>query len=128
LTKDPTPYIDGFVLPVPKANLAEYKGMSSAVAQIWKEHGAISYSEFVADDETMPGTLSFSDLMKTDEDNVLIFGWVLFQSKLERDLANERVAADLRMTDLVAPLTQSSRIIFDAKKMAFGGFKQLVAL
>jgi uncharacterized protein YbaA (DUF1428 family) len=43
-----------------------------------------------------------------------------------RDLANERVAADPRMAQLVEPLTKSPKPIFEPTRMAYGGFRSLV--
>ena len=115
-------YIDGFVLPVPRDRLNEYKRVVEAVAEIWKEHGALDYLEFVGDDLILEGTRSFTDLVAATEDETIVFGWVVFDSREARDLANEKVAADPRMVDLI----DSSNSGFDAKRMAYGGFKSLV--
>lgn len=119
-------YIDGFVLPIPKKHLDEYKQVAQVVANIWKEYGALEYFEFVGDDMKLEGTRSFPELMEATTDEAIVFGWVVFESREARDRANEQVAADPRMTDLIAPLTNPSRIIFDASKMVYGGFKPLV--
>jgi len=119
-------YIDGFVLPIPKSHLAEYKDVAETVAKIWKQHGALDYVEYVGEDLKLEGTSTFPDVIDAKEDEVIIFGWVVFDSRAARDLANERVAADSRMTDLIAPLTDPSRTIFDAKRMVYGGFQKLV--
>ena len=119
-------YIDGFVLPIPRNHLNEYKLVVEKVAQIWKEHGAIAYFEYVGEDFKMEGTRSFPELIDAKEDEAIIFGWVVFDSRKARDQANERVSTDPRMTDLIAPLIVPSRMIFDAKRMAYGGFHPLV--
>jgi len=119
-------YIDGFVLPIPTKYLVDYAKVAESVAAIWKEHGAIDYHEYVGDDLHLEGTRSFVDAVDAEEDEALIFGWVVFESKVARDLANERVAADPRMVELVQPLTDPSRMIFSADRMAFGGFRKLV--
>jgi uncharacterized protein YbaA (DUF1428 family) len=121
-----TPYIDGFVLPVPRDQLKLYGEVVDKVAEIWKEHGALDYSEYVSDDSNLEGTRSFLDVAKTKEDEVVIFGWVAFASREARDLANMRVAADPRMSDLINPLTITSRPVFDARRMVYGGFRSLV--
>lgn len=120
-------YIDGFILPIPRAQLHTYQSVAKSVAEIWKEHGALAYFEYVDDDIKLEGTRSFPECAKAKEDEAIIFGWVVFESRQSRDLANERVAADPRMTDIIAPLLEPSKIIFDAKRMVFGGFKELVA-
>ncbi len=119
-------YIDGFVLPVPRDRLNEYKRVVEAVAEIWKEHGALDYWEYVGDDLNLQGTRSFTDLVAATEDETIVFGWVVFDSREARDLANEKVAADPRMADLIDPLIDPSNPVFDAKRMAYGGFQSLV--
>ena len=115
-------YIDGFVLPVPRDRLNEYKGVVEAVAKIWREHGALDYLEYVGEDLNLEGTRSFTDLVAATEDETIVFGWVVFDSRKARDQANEKVAADPRMADLI----ESSNSGFDAKRMAYGGFESLV--
>ena len=115
-------YVDGFVLPVPRDRLNEYKRVVESVAEIWKEHGAIDYCEYVGDDLNREGTRPFTDLVAATEDETIVFGWVVFDSREARDLANEKVAADPRMADLI----DSSNSGFDAKRMAYGGFQSLV--
>ena len=74
----------------------------------------------------MEGTRSFADTANAKEDEVVIFGWVVFESREMRDLANKKVAADPRMVDLIDPLTRTSRPIFNAERMIYGGFRSLV--
>jgi len=119
-------YIDGFVLPIPRNHLNEYKDVAETVAEIWKEHGVLAYFEYVGEDLKLEGTRSFPEFLGAKEEEAIIFGWVVFDSRETRDLANERVAADPRMTDLIAPLTDPSRIIFDAKRMVYGGFQSFI--
>lgn len=119
-------YIDGFVFPVPKIHLGEYKNVAEKVAGIWKEYGALAYYEYVGEDLNLEGTRSFIEAVDVKDDEVIVFGWVVFPSKEIRDLANKQVPNDSRMSDLVAPLIQSEKLIFDATRMVYGGFKPLV--
>ncbi|MEX2962473.1 DUF1428 domain-containing protein [Microbulbifer sp. TYP-18] len=123
-----THYIDGFVLPVPRDQLNTYRQVVEKVAEIWKEHGALDYSEYVGDDFGLQGTRPFAAMASAKEDEAIIFGWVVFESREGRDLVNQKVAADPRMEDLINPLTHASRPIFDAKRMMYGGFRPLVQL
>ena len=50
-------YVDGFVVPVPKKNLAAYRRLARKAGKIWIEHGALQYCECVADD-VRPGKLT----------------------------------------------------------------------
>jgi uncharacterized protein YbaA (DUF1428 family) len=115
-------YVDGFVFPVPRDRLSEYRRVAEAAAEIWKEHGALDYCEFVGDDLKLEGTRSFTDLVAATADEIIVFGWVAFESREARDRANKKVAADPRMADLI----ESSNSGFDAKRMAYGGFEWLV--
>lgn len=121
-----TDYIDGFVLPIPKVHLEQYQKVAQSVAEIWKEYGALSYFEYVGDDLTLEGIRSFIEATDANQDEVIIFGWVVFPSKEVRDQANAQVPNDPRMSELVNPLVDPSRLIFDASRMVYGGFKPLV--
>lgn len=120
------PYIDGFVLPVPRAQLERYSDAVEKIAAVWKEHGALDYSEYVSDGLSLDGTRSFTECASAKPDEAVIFGWVTFDSREARDLANKRVAADPRMADLVSPLTDSPNPTFDPSRMIYGGFQPLL--
>ena len=121
-----TDYIDGYVFPVPRIYLNEYKGVAEKVAEIWKAHGAIAYFEYVGDDLSLEGTKSFIQAIEAKEDEAIVFGWVVFPSKEMRDSANKNVPEDPRMAALVAPLTNPDKLIFDGGRMVYGGFKSLL--
>ena len=121
-----TNYIDGFVHPIPRIHLNEYRSVAEKVAEIWKEYGALAYFEYVGEDLTLEGTRSFIKTVDAKVDEAIVFGWVIFPSKETRDLANKQVPTDPRMTELVGPLTDPERLIFDASRMVYGGFQPLV--
>ena len=120
------PYIDGFVFPISRQHLSEYVRVAAAVAKIYKEHGARDYFEFVGDDMARKGTRPFPELVSVGDDETVVFGWVVFDSRETRDLVNEKVESDPRMAELVAPLMNPAALIFDASRMAYGGFRSLV--
>lgn len=121
-------YIDGFVLPIPRVHLNEYKNVAEQVGEIWKEYGAIAYYECVGDDLSLEGVRSFIETIDVNDDELVIFGWVIFPSKEIRDIANQKVPLDPRMSELVAPLLNPDRLIFDSSRMTYGGFKAMVQL
>ena len=121
-------YIDGFVLPVPRAHLDQYEGVAERVANIWKEYGALAYFEYVGEDLKLEGTRSFMEVVDLKEDEVVVFGWAVFPSKAVRDRANREVPNDPRMAKIIGPLTDPKRFIFDAERMVYGGFQPLVDL
>lgn len=121
-----TNYIDAFVFPIPRVYLNDYKKVAEKVADIWKEYGAIAYFEFIGDELYLEGTKSFIETVKAKEDEEIIFGWTVFPSKEIRDLANQKVPTDPRIKELVEPLTNPEKLIFDASRMVYGGFKPFV--
>lgn len=121
-------YIDGFAFPIAHNHLEEYKKVAKQVAAIWKEHGALAYFEYIGEDLELEGTRSFPMTLAAQEDETIIFGWLAFESQDARNLANKKVATDPRMIDLITPLTHPSRIIFDAKRMLYGGFQSFIQL
>jgi uncharacterized protein YbaA (DUF1428 family) len=117
-------YVDGFVLPVPRANIEAYRQMAQKAGSVWKEHGAIGYWECVADD-VKPGKLtSFPQAVQLKDDEVVVFSWILYPSRAERDRINAAVMADERLKDMMDPKT----LPFDGMRMFWGGFETIVEL
>lgn len=92
-------YVDGFVLPVSRDRLDEYKRVAEAAAEIWKEHGALEYWECLGDDLNTECTRSFVDMTNATDDETVIFAWAIFESREARDAANEKIMADPRMAE-----------------------------
>lgn len=115
-------YVDGFVLPVPKKNLAAYRAMARKAGKIWKEHGALEYVECVADDVKPGKWTSFPQSVKQKPNEVVVFAWITYKSRKDRDRINAKVMADPRLH------MDPSTMPFDAKRMFFGGFKAIVEL
>jgi len=120
-------YIDGFVFPITQDKVDQYKAIAESVAEIYKEHGALDYVEFIGDDMVREGTQPFPELVGAKENEVVVFGWVTFESRESRDIVNSKVEQDPRMADLVAPLVEPNAVIFDSTRMAYGGFRNLVS-
>lgn len=119
-------YIDGFVFPIPSDRLEDYQRVATAVADIYREHGAIEYLEFVGDDMCREGARPFPDLMDSHPNEAIVFGWIVFESREARDAVNKLVESDPRMAELVAPLLDNSNPVFEPHRMAYGGFKPLI--
>ena len=119
-------YIDGFVLPVPGSRLVDYQRVAEAVGEIYKEHGALDYLEYAGDDMQRGGTRSFVDLAGSEDGEIVVFGWIIYESRESRDKVNALVEADPRMPELLSPLLDPSNPVFDPGRMAYGGFKPLV--
>ena len=117
-------YVDGFVVPVPRAKLGEYRRMARKAGKVWIEHGALAFSENVADD-VKPGKLtSFPQAVKLKADEVVVFSWIVYKSRQQRDRITAKVMADPRLAAMMDPKNTP----FDGKRMFWGGFKNLVSL
>ncbi len=117
-----TRHIDGFVHPIPKDKLDAYKSLVAKVAKIWKEHGALDYWECEADGFEIEGLIPFSEVIKATNNEVVLFGWVVFESNESRQAAHAAVPADPRMKELMDGIDTG----FDASRMVYGGFQPFV--
>jgi len=117
-------YVDGMVTPVPKAKLADYRKMSRLCGKVWKEHGALEYVECVADDVKPGKTTSFPQAVKLKDDEVVMFSYIIYRNRRDRDRINKLVMADPRLAAMMDP----KKMPFDAKRMFWGGFKQMIVL
>jgi len=116
-------YVDGFLVAVPKKNVAEYRKFSRKAGKVWMEHGALTYVETVADD-VKPGKLtSFPQAVKLKPNEVVIFSWITYKSRKHRDAVNKKVMKDPRLAAM-GPDTMP----FDGKRMIWGGFKSIIEL
>ena len=116
------PYVDGFVLPVPKKNVEAYRRMARKAGKIWREHGALEYRECVGDDLKVKWGMTFPKLAKLKRGETVMFSWIVFKSRAHRDLVNARVMKDPR----IAKMMEGQAMPFDVKRMAYGGFKVIV--
>ncbi|MGE3332488.1 MAG: DUF1428 domain-containing protein [Rhodospirillaceae bacterium] len=118
------PYVDGFIVPVPKKNVKKYKALATKAGKIWMEFGALQFRECVADD-VKPGKLtSFPQSVKLKKDETVMFSWIVYKSRKDRDRINKKVMMDPRL----AKMMQGKENPFDAKRMIYGGFTTLVDL
>lgn len=118
------PYVDGFIVPVPRKKLDAYRSMARKAGKIWREHGALEFRECAADD-VKPGKLtSFPQSVKLKAGEIVMFSWIVFKSRADRDRVNKKVMKDKRLANMMDP----KGMPFDAKRMIYGGFKTLVDL
>lgn len=117
-------YVDGYVLPLPKKNIAAYRTMSRKAGKIWREHGAISYHECIADDVPKGKLTSFPRSVKLKAGETVVFSWIVYRSRRERDRINAKVMNDPRLAKMMDPKAMP----FDGKRMFYGGFKTLLEM
>ena len=116
------PYVDGFLLPVPKKNVKLYRRMAQQAGKIWRKHGALEFRECVGDDLKPKIGMPFSRTVRLKPSETVVFSWIVFKSRTHRDRVNAKVMKDPRMAKMKGPMP------FDEKRMAYGGFKVLVNL
>ena len=115
-------YVDGFVVPVPIKNLAAYRRMARKACKVWLDHGALDYKECVADDVKPGKHTSFPQSVKLKAGETVVFSWIVYKSRAQRDRVNAKAMADPRLADMMDP----KKMPFDGKRMFWGCFKVFV--
>ena len=115
-------YVDGFVVPVPLAKLDAYRRMAETAGKVWKEHGALQYWEAVGDDVKPGKVTSFPQSVQLKDDETVVFSWIEYKSRKDRDKCNSKVMSDPRMKGMF----DQKKMPFDGKRLIFGGFKLVV--
>ena len=118
------PYVDGFLLPIPLKKVAEYRRLARRAGKVWLDHGALQFRECMADDLDSPMGAIFKKAVKLKRGEVVFFSYITYKSRAQRDRVNKKVMADPRL----APMMVDGAMPFDARRMAFGGFKAVVDL
>jgi uncharacterized protein YbaA (DUF1428 family) len=119
------PYVDGYVLPLPKKNLQAYRRMAQKAGKIWREHGALDYKECAGDDLKTKWGVPFSRVMKLKPGETVVFAYIVFKSRAHRDRVNAKVMKDPRLNKQMEGM-KDEEMPFDVKRMAYGGFEVLV--
>jgi uncharacterized protein YbaA (DUF1428 family) len=114
-------YVDGFVIPVPRSKVAEYKKMAAWGKKMWMKHGALQYFECLGDDLAgYAGSGNFKTMAGLKPSETAFFSFIIYKNKAHRNAVNKKVMAEIKNQ----PMPES--MPFDMKRMAFGGFKTLI--
>lgn len=116
-------YVDGFVLAIPRRKLAAYQKVAKRAGRIWKEYGALQYRECVGDDLKASFCIPFPKLIKQKPGELVVFSWITYRSKAQRNRIMKQVMEDPRLADMMDP----ANMPFDMKRMAYGGFSTIVS-
>jgi uncharacterized protein YbaA (DUF1428 family) len=117
------PYVDGFVVPVPKKNIKAYLAIAKKAAKVWREHGALEVRECVAEDVKVGKWTSFPRSVKLKPSETVVFSYIVYKSRKDRDKVNAKVMKDPRLNDMMS----GKDMPFDGKRMIYGGFTVNVA-
>jgi uncharacterized protein YbaA (DUF1428 family) len=115
-------YVDGFLIPLPKKNVGEYRRGAQKAGKVWRDHGALEFRECVGDDLDIKMGKPFTRGIKTKLGETVLFPYIVFKSRAHRDRVNARVMKDPR----IAKMMGSKPMPFDVKRMLYGGFKTIV--
>jgi uncharacterized protein YbaA (DUF1428 family) len=116
------PYVDGFIVPVPKKKVDAYRRMARKAGKIWKEYGALEFRECIADDVKKGKVTSYPQAVKLRPSETVVFSWIVYKSRAHRDRINAKVMNDPRFLEMM----DTKDFPFDAKRTVHGGFKLLV--
>jgi len=114
-------YVDGFLLPVPKRNVAAYRRLAQRAGKIWRELGAVEYRECVGDDLKNKWGVAFPKAAKAKSSETVFFSYIVYRSRAHRDSVNKKVMKDPRIANMM-----KGKPLFDMKRMAYGGFRVVV--
>jgi uncharacterized protein YbaA (DUF1428 family) len=117
-------YIDGYVIPLPTKNVAAYRRMATKAGKIWMEYGALQVVEALADDVKHGKYTSFPQSVKLRKNEKVVFSYIVYKSRKDRDRINNLVMKDPRIAKMMDPKDP----LMDGKRMFFGGFKGIVEL
>ena len=117
------PYVDSFIVAVPRKNIAAYKKLAKTCGKVWREHGALDYREWISDDVKVGKLTSFPRSVKQKPGEIVVFAWITYKSRAQRDKINAKVMADPRLKSSMGDMKSMP---FDPKRMIYGGFTSLV--
>ena len=118
-------YVDGYVIPIKKRNLAAYRRLAFKCGKVWMDHGALGFMECAGEDLKTKFARSFTKLAKTKPGETVLFSFIVYQSRKDRDRVNAKVMKDPRLAAMMNP---EAKMPFDMKRMTYGGFSTLVDL
>ena len=115
-------YVDGFVAAVPTANRELYRKHAEVAARVFKEHGAQRVVDCWGEDVPEGKLTSFPLAVKRQDDETVMFGWIVWPSREARDEGMKKSMEDPRLQPDTNPMP------FDGKRLIYGGFEVLVDL
>ncbi|MDB5505621.1 MAG: signal recognition particle [Devosia sp.] len=115
-------YVDAYLFAVPKSFVDTYRDIARDAATVWKELGALSYVEALAEDVPYGELTSFPRAVQQTDDETVVLSYIVFADRASRDAINDQAMKDPRMQRLM------STTEIDMKRMVFGGFVPFVEL
>lgn len=110
-------YVDGFVLSVATDKKQDYTDKARAMGDLLIEHGALEWVECWGDDVPEGEITSFPKAVRCQPGEAVVFAWVKWTSKTERDQAWEKLVDHPFFAD------EANHSPVDGKRMILGGFE-----
>lgn len=116
-------YLNVAIIPVAEDALETYRALSEQMAEVWLDHGACSYREFLGEDLDVAekGAIGFPELAELSEDETVILAVAEFETRAQRDEVEAEVMQDERVGEIMAEGAP-----FDPSRIIGGGFELLV--
>ncbi|WP_423604522.1 DUF1428 domain-containing protein [Sphingomonas sp. MS122] len=112
-------YLDGYVLPVPKANKEAYRELAQKMTDVFKEFGALRVVEAWGEDTPDGTKTDYNRATLKKDDEAVVYSWIEWPDKATRDAGWEKMMKDERMQRQEQPP-------FDGQRMMWGGFAPIL--
>lgn len=116
------PYYSGFLLAVPTAKRDDYRKMAESTWEMFKEYGCLGMVETWGVDVPDGKLTSFPMAVKKEDDETVVFSWMVWPDRETADSGFAKMMEDPRMEDM------PKNMPFDGKRMMWGGFEPIVSL
>ena len=110
-------YVDGFLVPVPRARKEDYRALAANMGRKFIEQGAARVMEAWADEVPDGKHTDYKGAVKAEAEEGIVFSWVEWPSREARDAAWKRF-----MESEQPPQDMP----FDGKRMIWGGFAPII--
>jgi len=65
-------YVDGFIIPLPKNKIDDYRRIAQKAGEVWRDHGALEYRECVGEDLDVKRQVPFPHLINSTPDETVV--------------------------------------------------------
>ncbi len=120
------PYVDGFVIAVPKANKQKFIDHAEKGDSVFTDLGATRILECWEDDVPNGKVTDFRRAVQATDDEVVVFSWIEWPDKETRMAAMSKMEEVMKTDPRMNPATNP--MPFDGKRMIFGGFSPVVTV
>lgn len=111
-------YIQGFVVPVPKAKKEAYIKLAKLSAPIFQEYGAVRIVENWSETTPDGKVTDYKKAIQAEADEAVVFSWIEWPDKATCDAAAEKMESDPRWADM-------GDMPFDGKRLIYAGFETI---